>query len=88
VKIQTVGLHLKWPSFDWFYVNTELIALIGIIATLGTIILVLMSRKMSEGKIKLGMDLIYFLALYMFIAPLWIGKALYNAIFSVKASWR
>jgi hypothetical protein len=47
-----------------------------------------MSKKMSEGKFDIGMDLIYYLALYMFIAPLWIGKAAYNAIFSVKTSWR
>jgi hypothetical protein len=47
-----------------------------------------MSKRMSEGKFDLGMDLIYFLSLYMFIAPLWIAKATYNAVFSVKATWR
>ena len=90
VRIQTVGFNINWShiNFDWFYVNTELVALIGLVATLGTITMVVMSRKLSEGRIFFGMDLIYFLTLYMFIAPLWIGKAMFNTLFSVKASWR
>ena len=90
VKIQTVGLNLHWPfaNFDWFYINTKLIAFVGIITTIGTLSMILISKKMSEGKLDIGMDLIYFLVLYMFIAPIWIGKALFNSIFSIKASWR
>jgi len=90
VKIQTVGLEWPWHNFnfDWFYINTEVVSMIGIVAVLGTIAMVLISRKMSEGKVTVGMDLIYFLTLYMFIAPLWIGKAAFNAIFGVKAKWR
>ncbi|MCX6701817.1 MAG: glycosyltransferase [Candidatus Zambryskibacteria bacterium] len=90
IKIQTVGFNLNWSSFnfDWFYINTEIIAIIGIIIAIGTITMILMSKRMSEGKFDIGMDLVYYLALYMFIAPLWIGKAAYNAIFSIKTSWR
>lgn len=90
IKIQTVGINFHWntPSFDWFYINTELIALIGVVVTIGSIAMILMSKKMSEGKINIGMDLIYYLSLYMFIAPLWIGKAAYNAVFKIDTPWR
>ncbi len=90
LEIQTIGWNLDWVgfNFDWFYINTELIAIIGLITTLGTLTMVLISKKMSEGKIVLGLDLIFFMTLYMFIAPLWIGKAAYNAVFGIKASWR
>ena len=90
VRFQTVGFDFHWPKliFDWFFVNTELVAIFSVFAGFGSIILVLMSRKMSEGKMYFGMDLIYFLGLYMFIAPLWIGKAVYNTVFSIHASWR
>lgn len=90
LEIQTIGWSPRWISFDfdWFYINTELIAIIGLVTTLGTLTMILISKKMSEGKIVLGLDLIFFMTLYMFIAPLWIGKAAYNAIFGVKASWR
>ncbi len=90
IKIRTVGFsfHFTGFSFDWFSVNTQLVAIIGILAFIGTITMVLTSRKMSDGKLTFGMDLIYFLTLYMFIAPVWIAKAAYNALFSIKASWR
>lgn len=90
LEIQTVGWNPNWISFnfDWFFINTELIALIGVVTTIGTVTMILISKKMSEGKLDLGLDLIFFMTLYMFIAPLWIGKAAFNAIFGVKASWR
>lgn len=90
VKIQTVGInfHLGFPSFDWFYINTEFMAFVGLVVTLGSITMILMSKRMSEGKFDLGLDLIYYLSLYMFIAPVWIGKATYNAVFNVRTPWR
>lgn len=90
IKIKTVGWNLQWglPNFDWFYVNTEMLALIGVVVATGSIFMIVMSKKMSEGRFDLGMDLIYYLSLYMFIAPLWIIKAAFNAIFSVRTSWR
>lgn len=90
IKIKTVGWNLQWglPNFDWFYVNTEMLALIGVVVATGSIFMIVMSKRMSEGRFDLGMDLIYYLSLYMFIAPLWIIKAAFNAIFSVRTSWR
>lgn len=90
VKINTVGLnfHLKLPTFDLFFVNTELMALLSLVVGFGSITMIIASKKMSENKLDIGMDLIYYLSLYMFIAPLWIIKASWNAIFSVKTTWR
>lgn len=90
IKIRTVGfnLNLGLPNFDWFYINTEFIALVGLVVALGSFTMILMSKKMSEGKFDLGLDMIYYLSLYMFIAPVWIGKATYNAVFKVNTPWR
>lgn len=90
IKIQTVGFNFHWTgfNFDWFFINTQLIAIVGVLVTLGSITMILMSRKMSEGKIVVGMDLIYYLTLYMLIAPIWIAKAAFNVLFSIKTSWR
>jgi cellulose synthase/poly-beta-1,6-N-acetylglucosamine synthase-like glycosyltransferase len=90
VRIQTVGIDwsLHMPNFEWFYINTELIAFVSAVVGLGSFLIIAASRKMSEGKFNIGLDLIYYLTLYMFIAPLWIGKAAWNAIFSVKTTWR
>lgn len=88
IKITTVGLH--WPALgsNWFAINTEFIAVVSAVAFVGTLSIILISRKMADGKFKFGMDLIYFFAIYAFIAPLWSSKAVYNSIFSVKTKWR
>jgi len=91
VKIQTVGLDFKLSSnwsLDWFSINTQLVAIVTVITFIGSLSMIMASRKMSDGTLRPGLDLLYYMALYMFIAPLWMGKALYNAIFSVKSSWR
>ncbi len=91
VKFQTVGFDVNLhPHFtlDWFTFHTETIAVMSIIAFLGTLTLVFLSRKMAEGHVRLGWDLLYFLTLYAFIAPLWLAKAVWNATFSVRTTWR
>lgn len=89
VKIQTVGWHPQFNfNFDWFYINTELVALASTIALVGIIIILFLSKKMASGKLSFGLDMIYFLAIYSFIAPLWLAKALYNVVFSVTTNWR
>lgn len=88
--ISTVGWSLHWPnlSFDLFYLNTQILTLLGLATAIGTITFIVISKKMSEGKLDLGMDLIYYLSLYMFIAPIWIIRASFNALFSIKTTWR
>ncbi len=90
IIFQTVGFNPHWPTwnFDLFYVNTQIITLLGLATAVGTITFVVISKKMSEGKLDLGMDLIYYLSLYMFIAPIWIIKASWNALFKVDTKWR
>src|SRR3989344_283943 len=79
VEFNVVGMH--WPNFnfDFFYFNTSIISFISIIAIVGVVFMVIMSRQLTEEKHKIGLDSIYFLLLYSFIAPLWIPRALYNA---------
>jgi hypothetical protein len=47
-----------------------------------------MSWKLVEGKVRFNKDILYFITLYGFIAPLWLAKASYNVILSRKTSWR
>ncbi len=88
VKIKTVGISWTGFSFDWFYVNTEVIAIASTVAFLGTLIIMLISRKMAYGKARVGIDMIYFLTLYALIAPIWMAKAVYNTLFSIQTKWR
>ena len=89
VRIQTVGWDFGWGHmFDLFYVDTNILTFMMLMTFIGTVTMIFASRKMTEGTLRPGLDLLYYFALYIFIAPLWMGKALYNALTGVKASWR
>jgi len=87
-KIATVGLSFSKIHFDAFYINTNLVSIIGLFTIIGTLILVLLSMKLSEGKLKIKSDLFYFLIIYPLIAPLWLFGAVFNTIFSKTITWR
>ncbi len=75
-------------NFEWFYINTNVIGLIAILSFGLMIFLILLGRKISEGKIKLRMELLYFIFLYPFIYPTWLAKSVYNVLVSKKTMWR
>lgn len=81
-------LHSLNFKFEWFYFNTSVITLIGILTFIITILLVLIGRKISEGKIKPKIELLYFFLIYPFIAPLWIAKSVYYILLSKATVWR
>lgn len=87
-QISTVGINFNMPNFDWFYMNTDIVSFASMVAFLFTLVLLFYSRKMAEGNSKFGLDMVYFLALYALIAPLWIAKSFYNVVFARKTSWR
>jgi cellulose synthase/poly-beta-1,6-N-acetylglucosamine synthase-like glycosyltransferase len=92
IKIQTIGFtfpdYFSFGDIGWFSINTEFVAIASLMAFLGTVTLILISRRMAEGKVHFGMDMVYYLSLYAFIAPLWLGKAVINVLFSINTTWR
>jgi len=88
-EVLTVGLY--WPNtfnFDLFYVNTDVIVFVSIVAILGTLFIIITSRDLAEEKNKFGFDSVLFLLLYALIAPFWMIKAVYNVVFAKSTDWR
>ncbi len=91
IKIKTIGFSFHLPkisSISIFSINTGMIAIISFVTFLGTLTILYISRKMEEGKFRLGMDLLYFLTLYTFIAPIWLARAVFKALTGSKTNWR
>jgi cellulose synthase/poly-beta-1,6-N-acetylglucosamine synthase-like glycosyltransferase len=88
-EYSVVGFNWHWPvSFDLFYMNTGIVAILAVVGFMGTLLMLGFSRKMSEGTVRPGLDVLYFLMLYAFLVPLWMSKALYNVAFAKNTSWR
>jgi cellulose synthase/poly-beta-1,6-N-acetylglucosamine synthase-like glycosyltransferase len=87
-EISTVGFSWQGFHFDLFYMNTDMLIFVSVIAVLGTFFIIVTSRKLADEKNKFGLDSVLFLMLYAFIAPLWMSRAVFDAIFSKGNKWR
>jgi peptidoglycan-N-acetylglucosamine deacetylase len=87
-EISAVGFSWQGFHFDFFYVNTDIVVFVSIIAVLGTFFIIMTSRKLAEEKNKFGLDSILFLILYTSLAPIWMSRAIFNVIFSRGSKWR
>jgi len=87
-EISTVGFSWRGFHFDFFYMNTDVMVFVSIIAVLGTLLIIMTSRELAEEKNKFGLDSVFFLMFYIFLVPLWQAKAVYNVIFAKKTKWR
>ncbi len=90
VKLESVGMQLKMPSFnfDWFFMNTSAIVIIALGLWLLTAAVIVSGQRIGTGKTRITIDVFYFLLLYSFIAPFWLIKSVYNTTFSKTAPWR
>lgn len=87
-EISAAGFSWQGFSFDFFYVNTNIIVFVSLIAILGTFLIIITSRNLAEEKNKFGLDSLFFLIFYAIITPFWMIKAVYNVVFSKKTEWR
>lgn len=88
IRYRTVGFSWEFPSFDWFFLNTSVTSIFAMSAIMFTFVILYLSIKMADGKAKFSRGIFYYLVLYLFLAPLWLTKAVFNTIFRRQISWR
>lgn len=77
------------PNLDLFYLNTNLITMLGITLYLVTVFTFVVGVRMSDLKVKFAsLGFVYFVLIYSFVAPFWIIKAMYSAIVGKQVKWR
>jgi cellulose synthase/poly-beta-1,6-N-acetylglucosamine synthase-like glycosyltransferase len=88
-EIDLVGFYNAFlgSKFDLFFFDTKTIVFTSIILYISILTSVLLGRKMLEGKFRMSFDIFYFMIIYNVIAPLWILKAIFNAVVSKESSW-
>lgn len=88
-KMFVVGYHPTFGlSFDWFFVDLTGMQILSIITFFITIFTVWVGRSLYGDKNKYTIDILYMVILYIFIAPIWLMKSIWNAIWSKKEAWR
>jgi len=90
IQIQTIGFSQVFNfnyHFDWFFVSTKAVLFFSLILYILVIVSVMIGRKMAEGKTGFPLSIFYFVIIYSVIAPFWMLRAIYNAVFSKESSW-
>ena len=72
---------------DWFFFNIQTVSFVSIILYGLVISSLFLGRRMSGSKKLFSLDILYFLFVYSVLAPFWMMKAIYNAIWSKESSW-
>lgn len=88
-RVETVGFTpLRWPQFDWFYLNTS--AQIFLVAAILTISLTLVyfGSRLAKEKSLFPEGTLYYLFLYGFIAPIWLFQAVSKVLLRHDIRWR
>ncbi len=75
-------------NFDLFFINTSAFMFLAMLLLAMMIAIFLISKKMSDGKMRPTIDMVYFALIYSWLAPLWIMKAVYNTMFRKATPWR
>ena len=75
-------------SFDWFFLNTDLLALIVYSSIIIFVAILFLSIFHSRERFALKRSELWFVLLYGFIAPLWMMKAVFRVFFSKGVPWR
>lgn len=88
LELRTIGLVVRAPHLNWFYVNTTVIALIIYALLACSVIMVLLGRHVTKDKTLTAYDLFSFLFLYGLFAPLWIAKAVLNTFTHTRSTWK
>ena len=87
IQFQAVGIGWGKVQFDWFFLDTQSLAILTSVTLVVSLFILFNGKKLSEGNMKPSSDILYFLLFYGFLAPLWLSKALYNVAFSKKSLW-
>lgn len=93
VQFQAVGVQLPKvtshvATFDWFFVSTHAVFLITILLYAFVFTSLMIGSKMATGKWRPSFAMVWYIAIYSIIAPLWIIAAVFNTITRRETAWR
>jgi cellulose synthase/poly-beta-1,6-N-acetylglucosamine synthase-like glycosyltransferase len=77
---------LSW--FEWFYLPLTLFALLAFVAMAGSVLFILVGKRISKTPGGLGIGLIGYLLVYGLIAPFWLVRSVADVATNTKRTWR
>lgn len=83
-----VGFHWHWTPWQWFFMNTTIERFMIFAVLICGIFILFAGKRISSGSWKPSRDMLSYVLLYGFIAPIWIGISSYKAVRGSTPRWR
>lgn len=77
-----------WHPFSWFYIPVTVIMLFGATLALTTLVWMAIGKRTSNTPGHLIPNVIVYLLLYGFIAPIWLIQSVSHVVRGVRTAWR
>ncbi len=90
IQVHTTGFDSLFGmnfKFDPFFINTQVFLFVMIILYSLVVVSLLNGRKMIRGSNMFSLDVVLFIVIYMVVAPIWLLKAVWNALRSKETNW-
>lgn len=87
-QVAVAGLpHLSAPSFHWFFMTTNSVVFLSLVAVAITVVLIFFGKRAHGAPMRFTADIPIYLFLYGFLAPWWLAAAAYSAVRDQKPNW-
>lgn len=84
----TMQSFVSWFSIDWFYIPITMFVLLVLVATVGSIIFIVVGRNISHTPAKLITGVFGYVLIYGLIAPFWLIRSIADVATNTHRSWR
>ena len=76
------------PSFDWFYLPLSGLVLLGFVGLVTAVTTMFIGKHISGSERRFGADVVWYVALYSLVAPLWLFRSVHDVALGYSRSWR
>ncbi len=83
----TVGVHPQLPSFDFFYLNTTVMAFVIMVMLTMFLVVLYIGSVLSDDKQELYKNFPFFFFLYPIFVPFFISKAIFDTFTKRRNEW-
>lgn len=83
----TVGIHPQIPTFDLFYVNTNVMSFIIMVMFTMFLLVLYISNTLTDDKQQFYKNFPVFFLIYPFFVPLFLAKAVFDTFLKRKNEW-
>lgn len=83
----TVGIHLQLPTFDLFYVNTNVMSFLVMVMFTIFLLVLYISNTLTDDRQQFYRNFPFFFFIYPFMVPLFLGRAVFDTFSKRKNVW-